>query len=386
MSRGSLAGVVIGVALGLACANLPISNGQPPPGSNEQAPAASDVAVLAPTHQVTPLVQPPSPGARTEDEENTIAVFKAAANATVFVTQTQVVRDQWTFQAINVEAGAGTGYLWDARGHVVTNYHVVDGGSSFRVTLFDGSEWPAALVGGDPRKDIAVLKIDAPADKLVPVRLPDPGYALEVGQKTIAIGNPFGLDHTLTTGVVSALDRQIRGYGDVTIKGMIQTDASINPGNSGGPLLDSQGRLIGMNTMIYSRGGESAGIGFAVPVDTVRRVVDQIVTTGKVENVGIGVSWLPDPVARRAGVQGVAVLEVHPGSPAAKAGFRGLARTRYGIQLGDVVVSVDDTPIRSYDDLYTALDGRDPGDLVKIGRVRAGRLEVVELALAVVDE
>jgi S1-C subfamily serine protease len=366
-------------ALLLACTASadPTERAAPPPLPAPTAPGAATT---------TPLVPPPSPKALIEDERNTIDIFRAAAPATVFVTQTQVVVDYWNRRTMEVPAGSGTGFLWDESGHVVTNFHVVNGGKSYTVTLYDQSEWPATLVGGDPRKDVAVLRIEAPKARLVSVRLPPPDYQLEVGQKAIAIGNPFGLDHTLTTGVVSALDREMVGFGNVTIRGMVQTDASINPGNSGGPLLDSAGRLVGMNTMIYSKSGSSAGIGFAVPVATVRRVVDQIIEKGRVEQVGIGVSVLDDQTAARVGVRGVVIREVTPDSPAAKAGLQGLSRTRGGLRLGDVITRIDSAPIADFDDLYSALDTRQPGDEITVTYRREGVERQVKLALVVVND
>ncbi|MDP2311990.1 MAG: trypsin-like peptidase domain-containing protein [Pseudomonadota bacterium] len=340
-------------------------------------------AAVAP---VTPLVPPPSAHARIEDERNTIDVFRAAAPGTVFVTQTQVVVDYWNRRTMEVPAGSGTGFVWDRDGHIVTNFHVVDGGKSYTVTLYDQSEWSAKLVGGDPRKDVAVLKIDAPKEKLTPLRLPDEGYTLEVGQKALAIGNPFGLDHTLTTGVVSALEREMVGYGNVTIRGMVQTDASINPGNSGGPLIDSSGQLIGMNTMIYSKSGSSAGIGFAVPVATVRRVVDQVIATGRVEQVGIGIRIVDTRTAERIGVRGVAILEVLPDSPAAKAGLRGFTRSSRGLHLGDVIVRVGEDAIASYDDLYNVLDRHKPGDEVAVTVQRDNKEVTVTLPVVVIED
>jgi S1-C subfamily serine protease len=351
-----------------------------PPAAAPRAAAPVD-SPTSPTAPVTPLVAPTSAKALIEDERNTIDVFRSVAPATVFVTQTQTVVDYWNRRTMEVPAGSGTGFLWDDRGHVVTNYHVVADGKSYTVTLYDKSEWPATLVGGDPRKDVAVLKIQAPADKLVRVRLPSEAYTLEVGQKAVAIGNPFGLDHTLTTGVISALDREIVGYGNVTIRGMIQTDASINPGNSGGPLIDSSGQLIGMNTMIFSKSGSSAGIGFAVPVSTVRRVVDQVIEKGRVEQVGIGVRLLDESNARRIGVRGVAIVEVIPDSPAARAGLKGVTRTRGGWLLGDVITRIDDQKIESYDDLYNALDARRPGEEVTVTYLRERQELQVKLPL-----
>ena len=332
---------------------------------------------------------PPSPEAFIENERNTMEVFRAAAPATVFVTQVGRVADPLTLRAMEVPQGTGSGFIWDDRGHIVTNFHVVAGRGrrppKILVRLHDQSTYEARIVGVDPTKDIAVLRIDAPADKLTPIAVLPPGQPLVVGQKAIAIGNPFGLDHTLTVGVISALGREVRGIGGVTIRDMIQTDAAINPGNSGGPLLDSQGRLIGMNTMIFSKSGASAGVGFAVPVQTIRRVVPQIIAHGKPTRVGIGISVLDDSIARRAGIAGVVVREAIPGSPAHRAGIRGLARTRFGPVIRDVIVSVDDEPIRSFDDLFSALDVRDPGDEVTVGVLDAERGTVRKLRIPLVE-
>lgn len=375
--RGSLGAAALLLAA-LACA-----------GSESESPARppdAPVTIVAPAPApIAPPVPPPPSGARIQDEENSIGVFRALAPATVFVTQNQLVLDRYSLRATETPTGAGSGFLWDRLGHLVTNYHVVAGARSLTVTLQDQSVWPAVLVGGDPRKDVAVLKIEAPTAVLVPVQLPPKDYELEVGQKTLAIGNPFGLDHTLTTGIVSALGREIIGFGNVTIKGMIQTDASINPGNSGGPLLDSAGRLIGMNTMIYSQAGQSSGIGFAVPYTTIQRVVDQIITSGAVTQVGFGVNLVDDALARRAGVKGVAVLEVRPGTPAATAGLRGLTMTPRGARLGDVIVAVDGAEVDDYDDLYGALDPHQPGDKVKLGIVRDGQRIDVEVPLIAIS-
>lgn len=325
----------------------------------------------APPQAQTPAVSPPSDSAYIEDERNTIEVFEAASRATVFVTQRQVVRD-WSRGLIEVPKGSGTGFVWDDQGHIVTNYHVIEGSQSYSVTLSDGTEYSASLVGGEPRKDIAVLRIDEPPDDLVAIRVAQQEQELRVGQKAVAIGNPFGLDNTLTVGVISALGRDVEGYGGVTIRDMVQTDASINPGNSGGPLLDSQGRLIGMNTMIFSRSGASAGIGFAVPSPTIRRVVGQIIEHGHPLNVGLGVVLLQDLQARRLGLQGVIIRQVMPDSPAERAGLRGMTRTPRGVALGDVIVGIDGEPVTRYDDLYQILDQHKPGDLIQVRYVRDG--------------
>ena len=289
-------------------------------------------------------------------------------------------------RAMEVPAGSGTGFVWNRKGHIVTNYHVVApegrGRTTYTVTLYNRKSYEAQLVGGEPNKDIAVLKIAAPENELTPIRVLEAGRKLDVGQKTIAIGNPFGLDHTLTTGVVSALGREVEGYGGVSIRDMIQTDASINPGNSGGPLLDSSGALIGMNTMIFSKSGSSAGIGFAVPVSTIRRIVPQIIEFGRAKRAGLGIRLLPDRYATRAGIQGVIVGEVVEGSPAATAGLRGLQRNALGaLLIGDVIVGINEHKVKDYDDLYNALDRYRVGDEVTVKIMRDGKLTSVKVQL-----
>lgn len=334
---------------------------------------------------VTPSVTPPPRTALLQDERNTIEVFEAASQATVYVTQTRVVRD-FRQGLVEVPSGTGSGFLWDTDGHVVTNAHVVEGGRHFTVTLHDGSTHEAVLRGVDRFKDLAVLRLVEPPDGLRSVRLPAADSRLAVGQKTIAIGNPYGLDNTLTTGVVSALGREVEGFGGVTIRDMIQTDASINPGNSGGPLLDSRGQLIGVNTMIYSRSGASAGIGFAVPVNTVRRVVPQIIERGEPVRVGLAFEPLDPRYIARFGLQGIAVRGVRPGGPAAEAGLRPTRQDRFGrIVLGDVIVAIDDDPIRDFDDLYTALDVHQPGDVVQVTVLRDRKRVILDIPLAVLD-
>jgi len=343
-----------------------------PPSARAAGPTPA--AALAPLEELTKTPRPLSAGARLEDERNTIEVFEAAAAATVYVTQKRIVRDL-NMRPLEQTTGSGTGFLWDDAGHIVTNYHVIDTGRSagaYAVTLFNQRTYDAVFVGGEPNRDIAVLKIDAPKEELTPIRLQDGDARIDVGQKTIAIGNPFGLDHTLTTGVVSAKGREVVGYGGITIRDMIQTDASINPGNSGGPLLDSSGRLIGMNTMIMSKTGSSAGIGFAVPVTTIRRIVPQLVEHGKIERAGIGITFLGDSIAARAGVKGVIITGVMRGSPAAAAGLVALRQTRDGrIVLGDILIGIDESTIENYDDLYNALERYKAGDSVAL-KIRRG--------------
>ena len=329
---------------------------------------------------VTPLSQ----NGLLETERNSVDVFAQAAPSTVFVTQSQLVRRWGASDPVEVPAGTGTGVIWDTQGHVVTNFHVVDGASSLEVALHDGSTWPARFIGGEPRKDIAVLQIDAPKDLLAAAVLPPVGAGLQVGQKVLAIGNPYGLDHTLTVGVVSAIDREILGYGGVSIRGVIQTDASINPGNSGGPLLNSKGQLIGINSQIASASGASAGIGFAVPVDTVRRVVSEVVEFGQVQQAGMGVRLVDDRLARRAGIPaGVVLRSVVAGSPAEEAGLIGLQDD--GRVPGDIVVGVNGESVTDYDDLYNALDGRKAGEEVTLQVLRNGETREVILALILLE-
>jgi S1-C subfamily serine protease len=365
----------------------PASPEQPNDAPERPAPAPKK-APPDPPAPAQPPITPLSPGAALEDERNTIAVFQAAGPATVFVTQSQLVRNRFTLRVDQIQAGTGSGFIWDTRGHVVTNFHVVAGGDSFSVTLWDGTAIPAKLVGGDPKRDIAVLALDPGSIRdrqLTPVRLPDAKQPLVVGQKALAIGNPFGLDHTLTTGVISALDREVNGFGGVTIRDMIQTDASINPGNSGGPLLDSGGQLIGMNTMIFSKSGSSAGIGFAVPVATIRRLVPQIIQYGAPRRAALGIEYLPDTVAKRAGLRGVIIERVVPEGPAATAGLRGLTQQGDQIGLGDVIVGIDDFEVSNYDDLFNALDRYDPGDTVKVKVTRGGEVFAIDTTLALLE-
>ncbi len=301
------------------------------------------------------------------DEENTIKVFKEASASVVYVTNVSIARS-FGMDEMAIPQGTGSGFVWDQSGHIVTNFHVIRGGDAFLVTLGDRTQLEARVIGSDPSKDIAVLKVEKSLDKLRSVRTAK-FEALQVGQKTIAIGNPFGLDHTLTTGIISALGREVQGIGGITIRDMIQTDAAINPGNSGGPLLDSAGNLIGMNTIIYSRSGGSAGIGFAVPVSFIMRIVPELIKYGKVVRPAMGISIL------NAGQQhyfrgdqiGVVVNEVSPAGPAARAGLRGFRRHRNGrIIMGDVIVAIESFPVKDFDDLYNALDHFKPGDAVTV--------------------
>jgi len=303
----------------------------------------------------------------TNDENNNIEVFRNASPSVVYVTNTTLRRSG--FFSLNIQEipqGTGTGFIWNDEGLIVTNYHVIQGASRVTITLQDQSTWNAELVGYSADKDLALLRIDAPKEVLKPIPLGD-SSALEVGRKVLAIGNPFGLDTTLTVGVVSALGREITSLTNRTIRDVIQTDAAINPGNSGGPLLNSLGQLIGVNTQIVSPSGASSGIGFAIPVNTVKRIVPQLVEYGREVRPIIGVDLLSDTWSRQRGIQGVAITEVAKGYPAAKAGLIGLQQDQRGnIFLGDVIIAVDGVEIDSQDDLFNEVEKHQPGDTINI--------------------
>jgi S1-C subfamily serine protease len=315
------------------------------------------------------------------DEAATISLFKAASPAVAYITSVAVRRDLFTLNVFEIPQGSGSGFLWDGAGHVVTNFHVVASASSARVTLADRSSWDAKLVGVAPEKDLAVLRIDAPRERLRPLAL-GTSANLQVGQKVFAIGNPFGLDRTLTTGVISALGREIESPAGLTIRDVIQTDAAINPGNSGGPLLDSAGRLIGVNTAIASPSGAFAGVGFAIPADTVGWVVPELIARGRIERPTLGVELAPAGVAAQLDVEGALVLDVVEGSGAAAAGIRGTRRTALGtLDLGDVIVEVGGRAVGSADDLILALERRKAGETVAVTVRRGGRTRELQVRL-----
>ena len=317
---------------------------------------------------VVPRAAPRPVAPRTDlsaDEKATIALFRRASPSVVHITTLAVARDIFTLNLLQIPEGTGSGFIWDESGNIVTNFHVIQDASAAQVTLADHSTWKARRVGVAPDKDLAVLRIDAPANKLraIPVGT---SKDLQVGQSVFAIGNPFGLDQTLTSGIVSALGREIQSATGRTIQGVIQTDAAINPGNSGGPLLDSAGRLIGVNTAIYSPSGGSAGIGFAVPVDVVAEVIPEIIRHGRLIRPGLGIAVADDQIARRVGVAGVLVMNIKPGSSAEAAGLRGTRRVRGEIVIGDVILAVDGHKVFSYDDLRNAMDRYKVGDAVTL--------------------
>jgi S1-C subfamily serine protease len=315
-----------------------------------------------------------------EDERSTIALFEQARGSVVFIGTTERVVNPWTRNALQVPRGTGSGFVWDHLGHIVTNDHVIAGASAAVVRLADGRAYDAVLVGTSPAHDLAVLRIGVGTGRPEPLPI-GTSHDLRVGQKVFAIGNPFGLDWTLTTGIISALNRELPTETGAVIERLIQTDAAINPGNSGGPLLDSAGRLIGVNTAIYSPSGASAGIGFAVPVDTVNRVVPRLIAQGRYIRPSLGIrveEQINAALAARLGVEGIFVLEVNPGSAAERAGIRPARLSREsGFRAGDVILAIDGRPLRRVPDLLAELDRRAPGDVVTLTLLRDGaRIEV----------
>jgi len=308
-----------------------------------------------------------------EAERNTISVFKNSVDSVVNVSNLQIARRGFfDMDPTEVPAGAGSGFVWDDQGHIVTNYHVIQGGDRFVINYHnDSKQYEATVVGAEPRKDIAVLKVQNPPSgkRSLPI---GSSNLLQVGQKALAIGNPFGLDHTLTDGIISALERKIQGIGGVKIHGMIQTDCSINPGNSGGPLLDSSGKLVGMNTMIYSASGSSAGVGFAVPVDTIKRIVPDLIRFGKVNRPGLGIALLEDVYKGYFDVKkGLVIKYVDPKSPAGKLGLKGMTRDPRGrYYLGDILLKLDGKEVNTYDDIYNLLENYKIGQEVTITYLR----------------
>jgi S1-C subfamily serine protease len=315
------------------------------------------------------------------DEKGTIDLFRQSSPSVVNITTVTVARDFFTLNLLEIPEGTGSGLIWDSSGHIVTNFHVIQNADAAQVTLADHSTWEAKRVGVAPDKDLAVLRIDAPKNRLRPIPL-GTSQDLQVGQKVFAIGNPFGLDQTLTTGIISAVGREIESVTRRPIQGVIQTDAAINPGNSGGPLLDSGGRLIGVNTAIFSPSGASAGIGFAIPVDTVNRVVPELIRHGKVVRPGLGVQVAEDRLARELGVPGVLVVDVRRNSAAAKAGLRPTRRDQLGrVMLGDVIVEIDGKKVDSNNGLFLILEKYKVGDTVAVTVLRNGNRAHLKITL-----
>ncbi len=335
------------------------------------------LAVTAEPRAVTPR------GSLSKVEQTNIAIFNQASPSVVYITTTQDLVNLWTRDVTRIPKGTGSGFVWDGHGHIVTNYHVIQDASAAYVRLADQKTYRAVLVGASPDDDLAVLRIQASLSILKPLPI-GTSSDLQVGQMVYAIGNPFGLDHTLTTGIISALDRTIRTDNGV-IEGLIQTDAAINPGNSGGPLLDSAGRLIGINTAIYSPSGAYAGIGFAVPVDRVNRVVPRLIAQGHYRRATLGVvvdDHMSRLVSDKLGVKGVLVLRVEPGSAASEAGIRGSRVLPEGrLVPGDIILEVDGKVVENAADLRAALDDYTVGDKVRLKLLRDGELLEVPVTL-----
>ncbi|MCY3002430.1 MAG: trypsin-like peptidase domain-containing protein [Planctomycetota bacterium] len=318
------------------------------------------------------------------DERATIELFRRNSAAVVHITNKARVQ-RFLRNPVDMPVGSGTGFLWDEGGHIVTNYHVIEQqarDSRYFVRFAgDDTEHEAEIVGVAPHRDLAVLRLVKPRE--VNARPIEIGSSadLQVGQSVFAIGNPFGLDQTLTTGIISGLGREIRSVTDHKISGVIQTDAAINPGNSGGPLLDSSGRLIGVNTAIVSPSGAYAGIGFAVPADTVKRVVPELIERGAVRRPGLGVVLLTPEINARLGLQGVGIERVSEGSAAATAGLKSLARRGTSNVELDEIVEIDGQPVRSAQNLFDVLDSKEAGDTVQVTFRRAGQLQTVPVRL-----
>lgn len=318
------------------------------------------------------------------DEQNTIEIFRENSPAVVYVTSIALRRGMFSLNAVEIPQGTGSGFVWDNEGRIVTNYHVISDANRVQVTMADQSTWKAVLVGAAPDKDLAVLQISAPEQRLTPITIGRSSDLL-VGQKVFAIGNPFGLDQTITTGIISALNREINSITGRTIRGVIQTDAAINPGNSGGPLLDSAGRLIGVNTAIYSPSGAYAGIGFAVPVDEVNRVIPQLIRHGKLIKPGIGASLADERVASRLGIDGILILNVETGGPAHSAGLRPTTQYKGDIVLGDVILAIAGKKVRSFDELRYELEKFKVGDEVVVSINRDGQVLDMKVKLGPIN-
>ena len=332
--------------------------------SSRQAPAAARQP-----RQVTPRPN------LNPDELRLTQLFQDTSPSVVYITSITVQRDFFSLNVHEIPSGTGSGFVWDEHGHIVTNYHVIMDAHAAEVTLSDRSTWSAELVGTAPEKDLAVLRIEAPGKALRPISVGTSSDLL-VGQSVLAIGNPFGFDQTLTTGVISALGREIQSVARVPVRNVIQTDAAINPGNSGGPLLDSAGRLIGVNAAIYSTSGSYAGIGFAIPVDTVNWVVPDLIAYGRIRRPTLGVELALPSINHRLGLDdvGVLIMNVDPGSGAADAGIRPTRRDQRGrIVLGDILLEVAGEKVRSAEELRLRLERRKPGDTVTVTVDRNGK-------------
>ena len=319
-----------------------------------------------------------------DDEKNTIEVFRNTSQSVVYITSIALRRNLFSLNAVEIPQGTGSGFIWDESGRIVTNFHVISDANSIEVTMSDQSKWKAALIGVAPDKDLAVLQISAPARLLQPIPLGESENLL-VGQKVFAIGNPFGFDHTITSGIISALGREIKAITGRVIRGVIQTDAAINPGNSGGPLLDSAGRLIGINTAIYSPSGAYAGIGFAVPVSEVNRVVPQLIKDGRLIKPGLGVSLADSRISRQLSIDGLIILDIEKGSGAHRAGLRPTTQYRGEILIGDIIKKIEGAKVRSIEDVLEVLEKNRVGDEVAVTIEREKKLMEINVILTAIN-
>ncbi|MFP6738607.1 MAG: trypsin-like peptidase domain-containing protein [Planctomycetota bacterium] len=319
------------------------------------------------------------------EEEHLVKLFEKASRSAVFIINAAIKRSFFLDTSREVEQGNGSGFVWDKKGHIVTNYHVIAGADSIIVGFDSKTSYRARVVGVAADKDLAVLKIDAPARSLYPLSV-GRSDNLKVGMMALAIGNPFGLDRSLSKGIISALGREFRSLTGRTITGAIQTDAAINPGNSGGPLLDSGGRLIGVNTTIIG-GSSNSGVGFAIPVNTVSRVVGQLIRFGKVKRPALGIYNFSDEQARYLDVEkGVVIRNVAKDSGAETAGLRGIKELRNGrISLGDVIIAVAGEVVDDTDDLLNTLEKFKGGDKVKVKILRDGKEKTVIIKLQEIE-
>jgi len=370
----------------VAPTSTPVRPGGGPPGEPAPIGASDSRAATSPKQPAARAVVPATPRLHSEftpGERTNIAVYEKVNRSVVHVTTRTVQADALGFFQTPSE-GSGSGAVLDRRGHILTNYHVIEGARQIRVTLFNGQSYDARLVGQDAINDIAVLRITAPPDSLIPVELGN-SERLKVGQKAFAIGNPFGLERTMTVGIISSLNRSLRSRQGRLIKNMIQVDAALNQGNSGGPLLNSRGQLIGMNTAIASRTGENTGVGFAVPAATIRRVAPQLIKNGRVIRPDLGIARVFQTE------QGLIVASVTPGGPAEKAGLRGFRvvrsvrrrggfiyeETRVDREHADLIVAIDGKPVRTVDEMMTVVEQKKPGQVVSVTVIRGeGRVDV----------
>jgi len=324
-----------------------------------------------------------------EYEKNSIQIYKDVAPAVVGVSSITLTRDSIFGNEMKIPRGTGSGFIWDEQGHIVTNYHVVHGNNQteYLISMYgEKKEFKANLIAAYPHKDIAVLKLIKPPKKIISIKI-GTSHDLMVGQKAAAIGNPFGFDHSFSVGTLSAKDRKMESITGVKIIGVLQTDAAINPGNSGGPLIDSQGRLIGMNTMIVSKSGSSSGIGFAIPVDTIKRIVPQLIQHGKIVRPALGVLLLDSQYQAYIGIhEGVVIKALIDGSGADKAGLKGMNRSRRGrIYLGDIILEIEGIKVNSLADIFEILETKKIGESVQVKILREEQEKMVNVTLKALE-